>query len=377
MARRTNKKRPTLSSKDPSWTRAWLILSGIGLLFGSFFLYLQTQVGAVDPKDSTITAVEIESWRIQDIAKELEEKGYIKNALAFFARAQLSGTGGSMTSGTYYLSRDMTTDKLISIIGKGSYAEDATTWVRIQEGSTIEDIAQTLEENDVIYDRDVFLELCRSGNGFVGNEKYPFLQKSQEEGYALEGFLFPDTYEFYYNSTPEQIAEKLLDSFSSQLSDSGIQAKADRLKLSIGDVVKIASVIQKEANADDFTRVSAVLKNRLDDDMLLQCDSTVRYVVNQNDTIMLSDEQMSADTPYNSYLHKGLPPTAICSPSLEALEAAVDPDKEYVKEKYLYFCTTDNANASLIFAKTYSEHIDNIKKYKPNWQIIDSLITGS
>lgn len=359
--------------ENSAWASAWMILSAIGTFYIAGVGCLLANIGAPDPADEKVEAVKLESWRIPDIGKELEEKGYVKSGLAFFARAQLGGKGGSMTSGTYYLSRSMDADKVISIVAKGSHDEEATTWVRIREGDTIEDIADKLVQADVIYDRDGFLEACKSGAGFVDSENFRFLKKSEKAPYQLEGYLYPDTYEFYFNQTPASVIEKMLKGFANNLPE-GLEKKAKKLGYSLQDVIRAASIIEKEASADDFTKASAVIYNRFKADMYLQCDSTIRYVLDRKGLITLNQEQYEADSPYNSYRSKGLMPSPICSPSLGAIEAAVNPDARMVKDKYLYFCSTDNQDGGLVFARTYEEHLENVKKYQGSWKAYDAAV---
>ena len=353
------------------------ILSVVGIIYCSFMGYLNWAITPVDSTDTELHTVELESYGLNGIAKELKEQEIIKNPLAFVLRAQLSGTAGQVNSGTFYLSKNMDVDKIISILGKGDNDNTTTTSVRISEGDTIEDIAEKLYEANVIYDKEAFLNECKTGGKLLENPNYEYLTTAAEEGnYVLEGYLFPDTYDFYFNSKPEDVIVKMLNRFN-ELYTAELQMLATQKGFTTKDVVTLASIIQKEGNEFDFAKVSAVLNNRLSRDMYLQCDSTIRYITNLNNTMSLTEEQYSYDSLYNTYENKGIIPSPICSPSLAAITAVLQPDQEYVDGEYLYFCSTDSSNSELVFAQTYQDHLANVKKYKEYWEAYDETVKNN
>lgn len=348
------------------------ILSLFGILFCAFMMYMLAEIQPVEQGNKDLIEVSLD-YGIRTIASELEEQGVIRNSLAFILRSQLSGTAGKISGGTYYLSKDMDVDKVISILSRGDHDNNETVMVRIPEGSTIEEIAEILYEANVCYDKDAFLELCKNGEDYINNDYYPYLHSiSGDSKYPFEGYLFPDTYEFYYNSKPTEVIDKMLGRFN-ELYVNDMKAKAKAMGLSTEDVVTLASIIQKEANIYDFEKVAAVLENRMDGDMALQCDSTIRYIKNGT-TLTLSDSQYNLDSPYNTYKNKGIPPTPICNPSIEAIKSVINPDKKYIDDKYLYFCSKNTDDGELVFAQTYQEHIKNVKKYNENWKDYDNAV---
>lgn len=352
----------------------FIILSIVGIIFCCAMLFLNLAIEPVDKNDTELHTITFESSRLTSISKQLDEEGIIKNGLAFMLRAQLSGTAGDISGGTYYLSKSMDADKIISILSKGDHDATQVVSVRIPEGSTVVQIADILYDENVIYDKDSFLEECKTGESFKGIDAYSYIDDADFAGeYQLEGYLFPDTYDFYYNSKPVDVIAKMLNRFN-ELYTPDLQELAKQKGYTTKDVITLASIIQKEANEDDFTKVSAVLTNRLTDNMSLQCDSTIRYVLNESNTISIDEKQLSLDSPYNTYKNKGMIPSPICSPSFKAITAVLNPDQEYIDEKYLYFCSTDSSNSSLVFAKTYQEHLDNVKQYKEYWEAYDETI---
>lgn len=354
-----------------------IFLSIIGALYCLLMVYLINQIKPIDKKNTNLQTIELSSGRVKTIAKELKKQGIIKNDLAFLLRAQLSGTAGKMDKGTYYLSKDMDVDKIISILSRGDHDNTQIVSVRIVEGDTVEDIADKLFEANVIYDKEAFLKECKEAKGFINNNSYSYLTLTDKDSkYIVEGYLFPDTYDFYYNSKPYDVLYKMLNRFN-ELYNAELQMKATSLGYTTKDVITLASVIQKEANEPDFKKVSAVLTNRLKGDMYLQCDSTIRYVTNLKNTISLTKEQYNYNSPYNSYENKGLVPSPICNPSLNAIDAVLNPEQSFIDEGYYYFCSTDTDSLELVFAKSYNEHLENVKRYKSSWQDYDNTIKNN
>ena len=348
------------------WVCGILII--VGICYLSLVYYIEDNSKPLSDV-ANYKMYEIKSGNLTEICKTLEDIGIIKSRTAFYIKAQLSGISGRFKKGMYELSPSMNADGLIEILQSGGIKEEenSTVTVTIYEGSTIEDIADLLYEKKAIYNKDVFLDLCRSGDKFdIG-----FL--SSDVKYAMEGYLFPDTYEFYINSSAESAINKMLDRFKEVYTDA-YTAKMKEYGLSLNDVIALASIIEKEGKTKDFKKISSILHNRLDAGMYLQVDASVRYVENLSNTISITSSQYQSESPYNTYKHEGLPPSAICSPSKQAIEAVLYPDEEFINDGYLYFCLADYESGRMVFAKTYEEHLSNVKKYRDNWQAYDAAI---
>lgn len=143
--------------------------------------------------------------------------------------------------------------------------------------------------------------------------------------------------------------------------------------MTVDDVVTLASIIEKEAKPDDFSKVSAVFHNRLNKDETLGSDATIMYALGLKNVYNIGDQ---ANTPsaYNTRQHKGLPPGPIGNPSKAAIEAALYPFEEYMQEgdEYMYFTLTDPATGVLEFNKTLEEHNETVAKYRPLWNAADA-----
>lgn len=354
-----------------------IILSIIGFMYCFFLIFLFDSIEAVNAETEEYITIEIpDDASLMDTAKILKENNLIKNEYAFYIRSFVSGIHKKMQTGTYDLSQNMTNDDIINELILGDEDRGTTVRITIIEGSTIEEIADKLYENEVIHDKDKFLEICKTGGSFKeGNalNSIDFENLNNEVDYVLEGYLFPDTYEFYKNSTPYAVIKKMLNRFNEVYTEE-YEMRATQLGLTKNEVVILASMIEKEAITSDFSKVSSVLHNRLSIGMKLQLDSTVRYKLNDENTISLSKEQYALNSMYNTYINKGLTPSAICNPGKNAIDAVLYPNQEYIDDNYLYFCLTEENSNSMAFAQTYEEHLANIKKYKDYWEIYDSII---
>ena len=136
------------------------------------------------------------------------------------------------------------------------------------------------------------------------------------------------------------------------------------------DVLNLASLIEKEAKKEDFTKVSAVFHNRLRQGMKLESDVTIHYVTGER-RMSLRGSDLAVKSPYNTYLYKGLPAGPICNPSPEAIYAALYPDEGFMVENYLFFCAQDPHTGTLYFSKTLAEHERAVELYAPLWKEFD------
>ena len=140
--------------------------------------------------------------------------------------------------------------------------------------------------------------------------------------------------------------------------------------MTMDQVFSLASMIEKEAKKADFARVSAVFHNRLKEKMTLGSDVTIKYV-SGSQKMVLTAQDLSVDSPYNTYQRMGLPIGPICNPSMDAVIAALYPDEQYVAQKYLYFCSKDPDSGELHFSCTLKEHEAAVAMYRPLWEEYD------
>lgn len=320
----------------------------------------------VDVNDSAPITVEIEkASSLTTIAQRLYDSGVIRDKNVFKLYADFSDMSYKLKAGTYELSKNMTFDDIIYTLMKGQAASPVTN-VTLTEGMTLQTMAETLVNKGALKDYTKFLALCRDASDYTD---YSFIadvvNKNDDRTYDLEGYLFPDTYQLFTNSSEDVIIRKQLDRFD-EIFTSDYIAKAEERGLTIDQVITLASVIEKEGLPKDFKRISAVFYNRLAEDMPLQSDATLQYITGLKKLIYNEDEK-ATESPYNTYENKGLPVGPICNPSKDAIEAALYPEQQFIDEGYFYFSLTTPETGALVFAKTLDEHNENLDEWQPFW----------
>jgi UPF0755 protein len=291
-----------------------------------------------------------------DIALRLKQLGLITDAELFRQLAQYEKADSKLEAGRYELRANMTMREIIEALQHGRLQEIAVT---IPEGWRAEQIAEMLAE-EVGVSSDEFLGLVQGG-AF----DYGFLQ-ARPPGATLEGFLFPDTYLLPVQPTILEIIERMLANFDQRFTSEMRQAAVEQ-EMTSYQVVTLASIVEREAVvAEERPVIAGVFLNRLEKGMNLDSCPTVQYALGyQEDTSqwwktpVTLEECNHVDSPYNTYLHQGLPPGPICNPGLASIQAVLEP----VKTDYLYFLA--KGDGSHAFATTFEEHLQNQQKYQP------------
>lgn len=252
------------------------------------------------------------------VAKQLKDAGIIKYKGLFELYCSVSHAKTKIDPGTYELSTNYDYRALVKKMQIGSGAM-VTTKVTIPEGYTMEQIFHKLEDENVCsYD-----DLMDAAANYSYN--YSFIDQSmQGDAKRLEGFLFPDTYEFYQGMQASSAINKFLENFHDRITAEMLE-KADERSMTMQEVVTVASMIEKEAaNDDERAMIAAVIYNRIEAGMPLQIDSTIMYVLPEHKDV-LTMEDTKIDSPYNTYQNKGLPPTPIANPGLASIKATLSP----------------------------------------------------
>ena len=344
----------------------------IGLGMSLWNRLYQEFAGPVDAQDQSEILFTIESGQsLTRVAGNLEAAGLIHNRSVFKYYCDFAGMGQKLQIGEYRLNRAMSMFDIADQLTTG----DGNPLVRnitLIPGETIEEFAAKLVRTGVLDDDDAFLEKCRTGEAF---RDYYYVDNVLRSGtaaqrkYVLEGYLAPNTYEFYLTASEEDIIRKLLSQTEAVFTEE-TQQRAEDMGLSMDQTLTLASMIEKEAGANDFAKVSAVFHNRLKKGMKLESDVTIHYVTGLRKMAM-SDGDLNIQSPYNTYRVTGLPVGPVCNPSAAAIHAALNPDPAYVAENYLFFCAKDPSSGELYFSRTLSEHEQAVKIYAPLWQQYD------
>lgn len=382
MERSETSSREALNRKERAWRigRPVLILAiSLVIVFAiaSFgYQYVMNHfIRPVDASDTTPVTVEIKRGSSTSaIADALYQSELIRNKAVFKIYVDFTGQGGKLRSGTYVFTRDMEIEDIVDILIKGDGKVQESIKFTLTEGMTVEAMAQSLVDQGVLSSGSRFVELCKSATNFrTSNELIAAIpEEAIENGrrIAMEGYLFPDTYEVYVGSTEETIINRMITRFYGIITEEYL-LRAAEMDMTIDEVVILASLIEKEAKTADFKKVSAVFHNRLNSDMMLQSDAAVKYMLGSN-KLVFSSEELKTDSPYNTHLYKGLPVGPICNPGKAAIEAALWPDETMIQDKYLYFCLKEPNSGELVFARTLEEHNQNVAQYRTLWEQADA-----
>lgn len=233
--------------------------------------------------------------------------------------------------------------------------ESNTVRVTFPEGFSLAQIAERLEENGVCSAKE-FIDAANDPSLY---ETYSFLTEisdTEHRAFAAEGYIFPNTYDFYKNEAPEKALWRFLRNTEKQITEE-MKARAQELGYTVDEILTVASIIQKEAGIQkEMATVSSVIYNRLNDSYnRLGCDVTIHYL-NKYVIPYIDGDTERYNEYYNTYKCYGLPKGPICNPGLDAIHAAL-----YPEDTPYYFFVTDKDN-NFYYSKTYEEHLDNCKK---------------
>jgi len=343
-----------------------------GLVSAAWKWAEQNYLSPVDIHDTNPRIFEVKSGSsLTRVANDLEEASLVRNGTVFKYLADFLGVGQKLQPGEYTLSRSMPLQEMITMLAEGD-GRPLTARITLIPGWTIEDTASKFMADGVIKDEKEFLERCRTGEAYGDYSFVADILSSAsvaQRRYVLEGYLSPNTYEVYTNATVDDIVKKLLSQTDAAFPSSYAE-RANDLNMTMDQVLTLASMIEKEAKTADFFKVSAVFYNRLKQNMELGSDVTIKYAIGSK-RMALTERELSDTSTYNTYRNKGLPPGPICSPSGDAILAALYPDEQYIAQKVLYFCSTDPDTGALAFARTLKEHEANVSLYRPMWIAYD------
>jgi UPF0755 protein len=270
----------------------------------------------------------------KEIVHILEKNEIIrKNNYLFIILIKLSKLEDKLKFGEYNLSPSL---NMLQILNKLARGEIVVYKITIPEGYTSIQIAELLDKKEIV-EKESFLKLVKYG------EK------------SWEGYLFPDTYEVPKKYGAENMFKLMLSNFEQVAVDNKLINKAEQTGFTMDEIITLASIIEKEAKfAEEKRQISSVFHNRLKIGMKLQSCATIQYILGKPKE-KLEESDLEIESPYNTYLYKGLPPGPICNPGIDSIIAALEP----ANEDYLYFVLGDNGRH--IFSKTYEEHLKNKK----------------
>jgi len=300
----------------------------------------------VDPTASRTRLVKIDKGLSGvDVIRLLHEKGLIRSPLAAQVHALKSGRLQKLKAGYYDLSPAFTTPEVLQTIAEGKVAQRR---VVVVPGLRLTQIADRVAASGLVT-RDDFLTAASKADPYVGETPMPL-----PVGLTVEGYLLPATYTFAVGTSAHEIVLRMVEALARDFYDPNAR-EVQRSGRSLHDLVALASLVEREAAVDDERPVIAgVLYNRLRTGMRLQCDATVQYALGKHKSRLLYSD-LKVKSPYNTYLHAGLPPGPICSPSTASMIAALRP----AKHDYLFYVARGGGRHQ--FTRTYEEHLKAIE----------------
>ncbi len=357
----------------------WLIITIlISAVFARYILLGINDMLAINRKDSSSVSINIpRGANVREVARILNDAGVINNPGFFKLYVRFTGAYKEISNGLFDIRKNMDYEAIINYLKSLSNRLDVLE-ITFQEGLNVTQYARLLEQNGVCgYEE--FLNACNSD---VFDAKYDFISdidNANERYYKLEGYLFPDTYQFYKGESPENAIRRFIANFNKKIYSkqvfNGYDEKisiveiASSKGMSVSELINIASIIQAEsANVEDMYKVSSVLRNRLSTLSsgvskygeaglgLLGMDSTVWYPYRSSKEVPDKIKE-TFSSRYNTYNIQGLPPGPINNPGLDSIMATLNPSST----DYYYFCHNVSTKEAY-YAKTLAEHQSNLVK---------------
>lgn len=281
------------------------------------------------------------------IGELLEKEGVIDSQAKFWLAVKLNNADSKFQAGVFELQPGMRPGDALNVLIHG---RSSAVRVTVPEGLNVRQVAKLFAQQGLVDEK----EFLSEAKDFA---PYDYIEAVPEADYRIEGFLFPDTYDFANDATPRDIMQKMADEFDRKLTPEMRQQAAD-CNLSIYELVNLASLVEKEARyPEDRPVIAQVFFKRLDINMPLQTDTTLQYL---RDEVKedLSIEDTLVESPYNTYLHYGLPPGPIASPGLASIEAVLHP----ADTDYLYFVADRDGHNH--YGYNYDEHLDLVNQVR-------------
>ncbi len=336
-----------------------LLLLIISVAFGLIFFNMQ--LSSVSNESEEVSFVVDENANLTVVTNKLEEENIIKSARFAKIYGKLSKKA-NFTKGRFILDKSWDSKEILNYLNNSSNAiGEVSERVTLTPGSWAKDMAKTFESklditadellalwNDEAYVKTLIAEYEFLTNDILNSDLKVF----------LEGYLAPNTYDFYVNASADSITRKLLD--QTNVIYNKYKAQFDASEYSIHEIFTLASITQYESgNYEDDQIIAGVWENRLADGMKLQSSVTVCYSLYEFENWRDCEQNTLIDSPFNTYMYAGIPIGPILNPGEDSIKATLNPKKT----DYMYFVADVYGDGSVHYAKTYAEHLANVKKY--------------
>lgn len=315
----------------------------IALLSSIMVFYFWPNQWTNNPEHTVVIVEENETGA--EIGADLAEKGLIRSEAAFRIALRLTGVMDKLQHGYYQIPNNASLKDIIGILQEGRMK---SLQVTIPEGYTIHQIAETMQLHGLVMKEDFLKE----ASSYV---PYMYMYGPKPVTYRVEGFLFPSTYDITIGSDSKEILRILSAEMNERLTKE-MRAEIERQHMTIFEFITLASLVEKEAKFDeDRPIIAAVFKRRLALQMPLQSCASIQYILGYPKPV-LSIEDTQIDSPYNTYIHTGLPPGPIANPGMKSMEAVLHAPAT----EYLFFVADKKGHHH--FTKTYEEHLKVVKE---------------
>ncbi len=349
--KKKKKKRKKKRSRLPGVIILTTFIFAVSVCLSLVIIAFGRDMLGIGKSENTHLIVIPEGATTEEISILLKDEGIIKSPECFQLFSRLRKSDSLYIAGEHFVRPNMAYETIINeLTSIDEEKEQETIEVTFPEGSTLFESARILEDNGVCSADDFIFYFNSGGLGFDFENKLP--TDASLKFYRMEGYLFPDTYFFYENMSPEQVCQKIYLNFDNKMTDERY-ARMESLGLSLDQLITFASIVQKEAaNTDTMTLVASVFWNRLRnsaDFPLLQSDPTSNYAEFVRTKMDVYDKTIV--DAYDTYVGPGLPPGAICNPGIEAIDAVL----EAFESSYFYFIANIYTGQTY-FSETLDEH---------------------
>ncbi len=360
--RKPTRRRSTAARVAGAFLYVLLVIGASGVLATVGWVWACDLLG-LNKEAASAEIIIDDNTEFSSVVDTLEEKGLIQYKFLFKLYAWFSHAEDKIAPGTYELNTEMDYHALVSSMGSSSSTRK-TADVTIKEGLTIDQVFELLDDRGV-----TSVDKLRD---MAANYDYAFdwlRERPLGDYHRLEGYLFPDTYTFELGENPKYVINKMLVNFDAKMDEYMAQYTGEDIQYSLHDIVTIASMIEKETDGtnnderNDYRSIASVIYNRLENPAAetvgyLQIDATLVYL-NGGKVPTVADRAI--DSPYNTYLYKGLPAGPISNPGMTSLLAAMNPaDTNY----YYYVLNPETKQHE--YSRTYAEHEALVQRYQGN-----------
>jgi UPF0755 protein len=336
----------------------FLVLTLVGLA-STYVIYTNLSKPAAGESDAVL--FEIKSGDVlREVSANLQQQGIVRSAIVVEITARLGNLTG-LKAGLFVLDKSWSVTEILTTLNDSTKTIVDTVRITFPEGDWARDFARKISNLTSVEEQELF-ELWND-EVFLREmiERYEFLSEdilNPKTRIRLEGYLFPETYEFFVTTSARDVTIRLLNQ-TKRIFDK-YKVQFEESELSVHEVFILASIVQFEASKpDDMKKVASVFLNRLDIDMPLQSSVTVCYALYEYDSWIDCETNSSLDSLYNTYKYRGLPIGPIMSPGEAAIVAVLQP----ADTDFYYFMADVYGDGTVYFAKTYAEHSANVEKY--------------